>query len=197
MDFGLQVKVLRAFYDEWADKGRAPSLRELRTKLGKGVTSANIEALIEDGLLMRFASGERGIVITSDARKVLGIPNREVSFVTALSPSVNHSHRNNGRGGRYKSPEAVAFVRETQIEAAKAMKDVQHLTGNHKMLSGFLGVELMVYLPNMRSDAHNRHKLLLDAMQGIVYANDAAVRHLSITARYDGTPRIEVEVIEL
>ena len=52
------------------------------------------------------------------------------------------------------------------------------------MVSGLLKVELMFYLSNKRKvDCDNLSKLVLDALQGVVYKNDSSVVDLHIIKR--------------
>ncbi len=59
--------------------------------------------------------------------------------------------------------------------------------------AGAVGLTLRFYRPERRGDLDNRIKVLLDALQGIAYADDAQVRELHCYLADDSAnPRVEV-----
>jgi crossover junction endodeoxyribonuclease RusA len=63
------------------------------------------------------------------------------------------------------------------------------------MLSGDVTVVMSVYRPRKVGDLDNCIKIILDAMQGIVYENDKQVDYI-IARRFEdkNEPRVEIEV---
>lgn len=63
-------------------------------------------------------------------------------------------------------------------------------------LTGPVRVDLAVYRARKSGDLDNRLKIVLDAMQGVFYANDAQIVELHAYLGDDRhEPRIEVEVV--
>lgn len=69
-------------------------------------------------------------------------------------------------GKLVKTPEAKAYARVVAL-LAKAQRC--------PLFEGPVRVSLKLWLPSRRSDGDNREKALLDALQGIAYANDRQV----------------------
>jgi Holliday junction resolvase RusA-like endonuclease len=65
-------------------------------------------------------------------------------------------------------------------------------------LAGEVSMRAMVYFRDHRRDLDNVLKPLLDALQGIVYANDRQIVHLDFRKALDPRhPRIELEIAAL
>lgn len=106
-----------------------------------------------------------------------------------LPPSTNELWRS-FRGRTVKSEVARKFV---------AMAQLQAKTQGARMMQGHLRADCVFYLPSWRSDADNRIKPLLDALQGVAYENDRQVKAGSWLALVDPErPRavVSIEVIE-
>lgn len=92
-----------------------------------------------------------------------------------------------GRGGRgrvslVKTKEAKAYARVCAL-IARAQRCPR--------FEGEVRAELVVYLRDRRSDGDNRIKAVLDALQGIAYANDRQVTAGSWRVEYDAKhPRV-------
>ncbi len=115
-----------------------------------------------------------------------------VHFVAEGRPISTNATYRRGKGRRlYKTPEATAWWARVQLAAKIAMR-------RRKSLEGSLAVTLRFYFPNGRSDVDGGIKPVLDAMQGLVYGNDRAVRRLAVDAYVDPErPRVEVEAVEI
>jgi Holliday junction resolvase RusA-like endonuclease len=60
-------------------------------------------------------------------------------------------------------------------------------------LAGAVEMVIDIYRPSRRGDIDNRLKLLLDALQGVAYANDAQVTRLTVNNLVDKhAPRVEI-----
>lgn len=67
-----------------------------------------------------------------------------------------------------------------------------------KLLTGPVKVAVAVYRERQSGDLDNRLKILLDALQGAFYANDAQIRELHATLHDDKhDPHVEVTVTSL
>lgn len=115
-----------------------------------------------------------------------------------------------GRARAYTPKKTVHFESHVQWLAVEAM-------GGHKPLTGALGVRVRLYrsipaswskkkkdralagilLPESRPDIDNYLKSVLDAMNAIVYVDDALICDLSVTKRYSSEPRLTVDVYQL
>ena len=61
--------------------------------------------------------------------------------------------------------------------------------------TGAVGLQLNFYRPQRRGDLDNRIKVLVDALQGVAYANDKQVTELHAYLHDDKqNPRVEVDV---
>jgi crossover junction endodeoxyribonuclease RusA len=86
------------------------------------------------------------------------------------------------------SAEAKAYKQQVALIAC---------TNGLEMLSGDVAIRLDVYREAKRGDLDNRIKVLLDSLQGILYADDKQI--VEIHARqFDDkhNPRVEVEILE-
>lgn len=105
-------------------------------------------------------------------------------------PSVNHCYRNVAINRRIMTPTAKAWVQEVQLKAKLAAREQGwRFSSNEKLV-----MELTTYWPDRRKrDTHNQHKLLCDALEGVLYKDDRWVLIRDIDFRLDrGKPRVEV-----
>lgn len=84
-------------------------------------------------------------------------------------PSVNHIYVNTKYGGKKLKPAAEALFSKWQWLAKEwAMKNNWSFEKTEKIV-----LEMTLYYPDhVKRDSHNVIKLLLDALQGILYDND-------------------------
>ena len=102
-----------------------------------------------------------------------------------LPPSSNRYWRN-FRGRMVISAEAVDY--KTTVRMLANCDQVTQLAGP-------VAVTVWVYRERRSGDLDNRLKILLDALQGVFYANDSQVRELHAYLADDcHQPRVEVEV---
>jgi len=103
-----------------------------------------------------------------------------------LPPSANDYWRV-WRGRAVVSTEARAYKQSAAL-AARAQ-------GLRPILAGEVAVVLRVFRPTRRGDLDNRLKVLLDALRGVAFRDDAQVSALLATQLLDvDNPRVEVQV---
>lgn len=114
-----------------------------------------------------------------------------------VPPSLNHAYENRwvrGRQQRVLSGEAEAFKKEVQIRAIlwRNMNSWSIPSEDRKII-----VHAWFYWANMQdNDANNRWKVLFDALEGIIYPNDAMVlERVQDIALDRQNPRLELEFI--
>jgi crossover junction endodeoxyribonuclease RusA len=114
-----------------------------------------------------------------------------VSLTVPLPPSVNSYWRSvpatrSRRARVLISEEGRRFKARCQLVAQAQCR---------KPLAGSAAVRAVVYFRDHRRDLDNVLKPLLDALQGIAYANDRQIAHLDFTKALDPkNPRIEMEI---
>src|SRR5690606_9277420 len=112
--------------------------------------------------------------------------------VPGVPPSVNHQYVRTKRG-QALSKEAKRYAETVQWYAWEAAK-------RHGWRCTPKGQQVIVrlwyYWPDRRRrDTHNAYKVLLDAMQGVVYEDDRDVLPRVMAAEMDrANPRVEIEV---
>jgi Holliday junction resolvase RusA-like endonuclease len=118
-----------------------------------------------------------------------------VQFTVPLEPlNVNHAYapaRWGKRHGFRKTDEASTYQEQIAYRAKVAMQRREPFTGTCRV------VLTLVYSEN-RCDIDGALKLILDALQGVVYRNDRQIRRLVVdkVVGRDRTPCIELEITE-
>jgi crossover junction endodeoxyribonuclease RusA len=106
-----------------------------------------------------------------------------IMFTLPYPPSANRYWRH-GRGRTYKSDDARQY-QEAAAWCAKLAGATLH--------DGAVGLELRFYRPERRGDLDNRIKVLLDALQGVLYLDDKQVKELhAYLSDMPANPRVEV-----
>lgn len=114
------------------------------------------------------------------------VPGKPVSINRAY-----HCAYKKGRSGFYKSHEAKQYAEWVALIARRAMDRRAPLTGSVELHLG-------MFFPTQRQDIDSALKGLLDALQGIVYANDSQVRRLVVHKDSDkDCPRVEIAATEI
>jgi len=105
-------------------------------------------------------------------------------LILPYPPSANRYWRH-AHGRTYKSAEAVAYQ-----EAVGWQCTALGLAPER----GDICISLTLYRPQRRGDLDNRIKILLDALNGFIYVDDAQIVRL-VVDRWDDkrNPRVEVE----
>ncbi|SFB10480.1 RusA family crossover junction endodeoxyribonuclease [Selenomonas ruminantium] len=114
----------------------------------------------------------------------------ELRLVTELAPSVNHAFFTARNGMRILKKDAKAWVERTRTLAMEACeKQGWAMTTDEKLV-----VDIMTYWKDRRRhDVHNGAKVLLDALEGIIYKDDKMVLPRYIDFGLDReNPRLEM-----
>lgn len=105
-------------------------------------------------------------------------------LILPYPPSANRYWRH-AQGRTYKSAEAVAYQKAVGWQCAAL-----GLAPERERIC----INITFYRPIKRGDLDNRIKVLLDALNGFVYVDDAQVVELHAYLRDDkAAPRVEVE----
>lgn len=139
---------------------------------------------------MRFGSfisakGAKEIFAAEDRRRRLTMPVRTLELT--MPPSSNRYWRIGSHGKLYRSDLAVDYISDCVTLAR-----MQNFGGE---IEGNVAVSMKFFRARKSGDLDNRLKILLDALQGIAYANDSQVTELH-AYRFDDpkNPRVEVEI---
>ena len=158
------------------------ALQEKQTGTGRSlrdVAAAAMEAAGERAAAKAWEA-ERGEAKTQPAQ-----PNAKRRLVLPMAPSANRYWRN-FRGITVISEEAKAY-KAGAAESAKSQGAV--------VFDCPVSVSVWVYRGRKAGDLDNRLKVVLDALQGICYADDNQIVELHAYRHDDkGNARIEVEV---
>lgn len=114
----------------------------------------------------------------------------ELRLVTELAPSVNHAFFTARNGMRILKKDAKEWVERTKTRAREACEAQQWvMTTDEKLV-----VDIMTYWKDRRRhDVHNGAKVLMDALEGIVYKDDKMVLPRYIDFGLDReNPRLEM-----
>lgn len=118
---------------------------------------------------------------------------KQLLFSLPVPVSVNHMYRNTRYGGKRLNKDAERY---TAIARAKLNEIVESQNWGILTESEWFYVDCVFYFPDRKiRDASNCLKLLLDVMQGIVYANDyyCLPRIQSVELDKDN-PRVDIRV---
>lgn len=109
---------------------------------------------------------------------------KEVTLTLPVPPSAN-KYWIYARNRVMTSPEARAY------------KDAVRLLTRIDMISGPVAVNVSVYRPAKRGDLDNYLKIMLDALQGVLYEDDRQITEIH-AFRYDDkdNPRVELVAYE-
>jgi len=112
--------------------------------------------------------------------------------IPALPPSVNHYFKRSRNGRLYLDAEARAFVEMAQLIAKQAAKRARW-----KVLPAgeFFYLVIGFEFANRRfADPNNMLKILIDALEGIVFENDKWLLPLVTSAKITGKERTIVNI---
>lgn len=113
----------------------------------------------------------------------------EISLTLPYPPSSNRYWRTTKQGRTYVSEEARSYRADVGWLAKQA---------GAQLLAGALQMTLHLYRPRKTGDSSNRVKVLEDALQGILYANDSQIIEHHIYRHDDKQePRVELTVKEI
>ena len=74
-------------------------------------------------------------------------------------------------------------------------KQVSQLAGSRPLIYAELSITVHIFRPQRSGDLDNRLKVLLDSLQGVIYADDKQITELHAFRFEDKkNPRVEVEI---
>jgi len=113
--------------------------------------------------------------------------------IPALPPSVNHYFKRSRNGRLYLDAEARAFVEMAQLIAKQAAKKARYkIIPAGKFFYLVIGFEFA----NRRfADPNNMLKILIDALQGILFENDKWALPMVAKAEITGRKHTTVNVL--
>lgn len=119
--------------------------------------------------------------------------NKTLKLALPVPPSVNAIYYNTRGGGRRLTRKAEHYIRVARALTNQAC-DEQHWSKQEKGI--WLYIDLVFYFPDRRRrDSHNTLKILLDALESIVYDDDMYVLPRIQSVEYDKeNPRVEMKI---
>ena len=134
----------------------------------------------------------------------------KIKFIIPGEPEGKGRHRTTKTGGTYTPPKTARYERFIQRQYNLTCND-------EKTITGACGVDIRAYYripasatkkkraamlagdirPTKKPDVDNIAKVVLDALNGIAYKDDAQIVSQSIEKWYSDTPHVEVEIYEL
>ena len=118
--------------------------------------------------------------------------NRELSMSLPVPPSVNAIYYNTRGGGRRLTSKAEKYIRDVRALANMFVDDSKWEKKNDHT---WIYMDMIFYFPDKRTrDSHNCLKILLDALEGIVFNNDMFVMPRINSVEFDkDNPRVEIK----
>jgi Holliday junction resolvase RusA-like endonuclease len=104
---------------------------------------------------------------------------REITFYVHGNPVPKQAFRYTKNGGGYTDPRMKAWQETVALEAKAAMVEREMLTGKLEALFAFTVSD------KRRKDLDNLSKGTMDALTGIVFADDSQIVKLTIEKKYD------------
>lgn len=118
---------------------------------------------------------------------------KKLKLSLPVPPSVNAIYYNTRGGGRRLTKKAENYIRDVRALANLAV-DEQHWSRQEKGV--WLYLDLVFYFPDRRRrDSHNTLKVLLDALESVLYVDDMYCMPRIQSVEYDKeNPRVEINV---
>lgn len=119
--------------------------------------------------------------------------NKSLKLSLPVPPSVNAIYYNTRGGGRRLTSKAEHYIRDSRALTNVAIEE-QGWTLSEKGI--WLYVDMVFYFPDRRRrDSHNTLKILLDALEGLIYKDDMYVLPRIQSVEYDkDNPRVEINI---
>lgn len=116
---------------------------------------------------------------------------RELHITLPVPPSVNAIYYNTRGGGRRLTSKAEKYIRDVRALAGMYVDDNGWVKKNDHT---WLYMDMVFYFPDKRTrDSHNCLKILLDALEGIIFYNDMFVMPRINSVEFDKeNPRVEI-----
>lgn len=118
---------------------------------------------------------------------------KTLKLTLPVPPSVNAIYYNTKGGGRRLTAKAEMYIRTARALINEAIMKQKWIQPEKNV---WLYIDMVYYFPDRRiRDASNCLKLLLDVMEGNVYANDYIALPRIQSVEYDKAyPRVEIKV---
>lgn len=161
-------------------QANAPALAALRAEVAADLANAHVGAMLR-------TTGEASVTAAArlDGARVEPPQRAAQSIVLPYPPSANRYWRSYG-GRVVVSADAKAYKAGVWMQAQQARL---------RPFSGPVAVYVHAYRPRKTGDLDNANKVLLDALCGIAYQDDAQIVELHSWRHDDAqNPRVEVEV---
>lgn len=98
---------------------------------------------------------------------------KELFLKVPVPPSVNSIYYNTKGGGRRLTAKAERYVSDVRALARAFIEDAGW---DKQEISKWLYMDMVFYFPDKRiRDSHNCLKILLDALEGVVFENDYSI----------------------
>jgi crossover junction endodeoxyribonuclease RusA len=120
---------------------------------------------------------------------------RALKMTLPVPPSVNSIYYNTRGGGRRLKASAERYIRDTR---ALTHMFVEDQGWEKKTDATWIYIDMVFYFPDKRiRDSHNCLKILLDAIEGIVFQNDYYIMPRIHSVEYDKqNPRVEMKIVD-
>lgn len=121
---------------------------------------------------------------------------RVISLTLPMPPSSNRYWRTIAYiSKKTRKPAAATFVSD---EAKKYKADVAKIASLSVLIFSEIAISVKVFRERRSGDLDNRLKVLCDAMQGVIYADDKQIVKIAAERFEDKkNPRVEVEITPL
>lgn len=119
-------------------------------------------------------------------------PNQIINLTIPIPPSVNHAYITTRTGQKILTKDALKFVGQAKALCLQAIDEQRWKKDKDNV---WYYMDMYFYMPDLRiRDSHNCWKVLLDALQGILYHNDYFVMPRIMDVQLDRDyPRLEIE----
>ena len=124
--------------------------------------------------------------------KYMAAAKKALTLTLPLAPSINHASITTKNYGKIWSEESKAWMSAAGAIAKAAAREQGWQYGKNEKLI----LELWAFWPDKRRrDIHNLHKIIADAMEGVLYEDDKMVLVRDMDFCVDrGNPRMELRV---
>lgn len=130
--------------------------------------------------------------VTDLKREVVKSKNKMLKLHLPIPPSVNSIYANTRYGGKRLTKKAENYIREVRALTNEFIEEQRWQKAENGQ---WLYVDLVFFFPDRRRrDSHNTLKILLDALQTLIYEDDMFVMPRIQGVEYDKeNPRVEMK----
>lgn len=184
------------FIDEYHRRcGYMPTIRDIMDNtqiVSTSVVRHHLNQLQRLGMISFVPRRARSIALLPPAQRFLR-PIKQVALTLPYPVSVNAAYVPIGRGKLVLSAEAKQYKRDAGWEAVIAFR-----AKHDEPLTGELGLSVYLFRPRDSGDIDNPLKLMHDALNGILWNDDAQIVEEHLYKRIDAdSPRVEISVWEV